>query len=234
MPKRGDVMKMDLEFLAENRIFSGLLNPQEGQNVYSLFKTGSAKRKDLFYRPGDPADTVYWIKSGRVKISKLTEDGREIILGMYKPGDVFGEMAFVEDAPRNTFAEAADDVTFLAIKRNHLFALAKRKPGVIFRLAQLIGERRREAEEVTEALLYKGVRERLAGVLLKLSKEYGIDDARGKLLRIKITHQDLASLIGSSRETVSLTLGDMKRDGLIDINERKIIIKDLEQLESLS
>lgn len=226
-------MKQDIEFLKDNRIFSGLFNADQ-ELLHSAVMPGNAKKRKLLFQPGDPSDAVYWIKSGRVKMYKLTEDGREIIIGMYQTADVFGEMAFVEDSPRECFAEALDDVQYLFIKRSHLFGLAKRKPGIIYRFAKLIGERRRESEASLEALLYKGVRERLANQLLKLSRDYGIDDTRGKLLRIKITHKDLASLIGSSRETVSLTLSDLKRTGLIDVNtDRKIIIKDEKQLSRL-
>ena len=227
-------MKTDIEFLKENRIFSGLFNGDLDQ-VLELVNPVSIKRRKLVYQPGDPSDAVYWIKSGRVKIYKLTEDGREIIVGLYQTGEIFGEMAFVEDQPREYFSEAMDDTTLLVLKRNNLFSLAKRKPGIIYRFSKLIGERRREMEATMESLLYKGVRERLAGQLLKLSKQYGIEDNRGKLLRIKITHKDLASLIGSSRETVSLTLGDLKRVGLIDVNtDRKIIITDEKQLSELT
>lgn len=227
-------MKTDIEYLRSNRIFTGLFE-EETEALAAVVNSGTAKRKTLLYQPGDPSDAVYWIKSGRIKIFKLTEEGREIILGMYQSGDVFGELAFVEDRTREYFAEAMDDVQYILIKRKSLFNLAKRKPGIIYRFARLIGERRREIEATMESLLYKGVRERLAGQLLKLSQQYGIEDNRGKLLRIKITHKDLASLIGSSRETVSLTLGDLKRVGLIDVNtDRKIIITDEKQLSQMA
>jgi len=222
-------MKDDLEFLKANRIFSGLF-AQDIDSLFNLLTLGSTKRNEYVFQIGDPPDFVYWVKTGRAKIIKLTEDGREMIYGICNPGDIFGEMAFVENTPRDTTVVAEEDMAWFAIKRNHLFALAKSKPGIIYRFAQLIGERRREAEEMTEVLLYRGVRERLVSMLLRLSKEYGIQDARGKLLRIKITHQDLASMIGSSRETVSLTMGDLKREGVIEVNERKIIIKNEEQL----
>ena len=226
-------MKTDIEFLKENRVFTGLFNG-DFDMVLDVTHSGSVNRRQLIYQPGDLSDAVYWIKSGRIKLYKLTEDGREIIFGLYQTGEVFGELAFVEDRPREYFAEAMDDTQFISIKRSGLFSIAKRKPGVIYRFAKLIAERRRETEATMESLLYKGVRERLAGQLLKLSKEYGIEDNRGKLLRIKITHKDLASLIGSSRETVSLTLGELKRVGLIDVNtDRKIIITDEKQLSQL-
>ena len=227
-------MRNDTEILSTNRIFAGLFD-DDMEFLLSLTFSGTIRRRQLIYQPGDTSEAVYLIKSGRIKIYKLTEEGREIIMGMYQTGDIFGEMAFVEDAPRRYFAEALDDVQYVGIKRKNLFALAKRKPGLIYRFSRLIGQRRRETEATMESLLYKGVKERLATQLLKLSKDYGIQDNRGKLLRIKITHKDLASLIGSSRETVSLTLGDLKRTGLIDVNtDRKIIITDEKELSQLA
>lgn len=227
-------MKTDAEFIKENRIFSGLFN-DDIDVVLEVAVPGAARKKHIVYQSGDPSDAIYWIKTGRVKVYKLTEDGREIIVGMYQSGDVFGEMAFLHDTPREYFAETLEDTSYLSISRSALFSVAKRKPGVIYRIAKLIGERRREMEATVESLLYKGVRERLASQLLKLSEQYGIEDNRGKLLRIKITHKDLASLIGSSRETVSLTLGDLRKVGLIDVNtDRKIIIKDEKQLLELT
>ena len=227
-------MKSNLEFLSDNRIFYNMYNG-EIDEVLKVAKSGVVRRRKVIFQPGDPADAVYWIRSGRIKIYKVTEDGREMIVHMHQSGDLFGEMAFVDDAPREYFAEAMEDLSYLAIRRSDLFGLAKRKPGIIYRFAKLIGERRREAETTVETLLYKGVRERLAGQLLKLSRDYGIEDTRGRMLRIKITHKDLASLIGSSRETVSLTLGDLRRVGLIDVNnDRKIIITDEKQLSQLA
>ncbi|MBZ0273063.1 Crp/Fnr family transcriptional regulator [bacterium] len=218
-------MKNNVEFLATIPIFAGLFDG----DAADLERAGQlmfVRKKQVAYRPGDPSDAIFLIRSGRVKISKITEDGREIILNLLKTGDVFGEMAFLEDAPRDTFAEALDDTNIIVIRKPELLQLIKRRPAITYRLAKIIGERRREAEKNMENFLYKGVRERLANLLLRLSNEYGIRDSRGKMLRIKITHQDLANLIGSSRETVSLTLGDFRREGFIDINERKIIIKD--------
>ncbi|MCC6158625.1 MAG: Crp/Fnr family transcriptional regulator [Deltaproteobacteria bacterium] len=226
-------MRTNQEFVHNNPLFKGLFDSDPGELdrvAQSLF----IKKRQVAYRPGDLSDSIYVLKSGRVKICKITEDGREIILNMLKPGDIFGEMAFLEDGPRDSFAEALDDTNVVLFKKADLLQLIKRRPAITYRLAKVVGERRREAEKAMENFLYKGVRERLANLLLRLGEDYGIKDSRGKLLRIKITHQDLANLIGSSRETVSLTLGDFRREGYIDINERKIIIKDERGLHALN
>jgi len=227
-------MKSDMIFLQENRIFSGLFNG-DIDKLLGVAEPGRATRKQMIYKPNDPADSIYFIKSGHVKVYKMTEEDREIAVGIYQAGDVFGEMAFMENKPRSYFAEALDDTLYIKIKRTSLFSIAKKKPGIIYRMGKLVGERRREIERQMESLLFKGVRERLAGQLLKLSRQYGIEDNRGKLLRIKITHKDIASLIGSSRETVSLTLAELRRMGLIDVNaDRKIIIRDETKLTKIA
>ncbi len=226
-------MRSDREFLSAIPMLNGLF-ANDDPDLDRVAQPFFVRKRQVAYRPGDPSDSIYIVRSGRIKIGKITEDGREIILNMLKSGDVFGEMAFLDDGPRETFAEALEDSNLFILTKPDLLSLIKRRPAITYRLAKIIGERRREAEKNMENFLYKGVRERLANLLLRLSDEYGIKDSRGKLLRIKITHQDLANLIGSSRETVSLTLGDFRREGYIDINERKIIIKDERGLNALN
>ena len=226
------IERADVEFIMNSPVFQGFTG--DIREIMRIAHVGNAKRNDMIYMPDDPGSELYFLKVGRVKICKITEDGREIILNLIKPGDIFGEMAVINEGPRESFAEAQDNVVYYYIKRLDLVSLMKRRSEVALRLARVIGDRRLEAERNMESFLYKGVRERLALLLLKLSKDYGIRDARGKMLRIKITHQDLANLIGSSRETVSLTLGDFRKEGVIDIDERKIIIKDERQLTKIS
>ncbi len=225
-------MKIDKDFIGSVPLFKNLIG-NDDPDIESFIQPIFIKKKQTAYRPGDPSDSIYIIRSGRVKVGKTTEDGREIILNMLKKGDVFGEMAFLEDGSRDSFAEGLEDTYLYVITKSDLLKLIKRRPAITYRLTKIIGERRKEAERNMESILYKGVRERLAGLLIRLSEDYGINDSRGKLLRIKITHQDLANLIGSSRETVSLTLGDFRREGFIDINDRKIIIREADSLSTL-
>ena len=228
----GNGGKDDLEFLKQTVLFEGL-GEADQKLIERALTPAFCRKRQMVFMPDDLATSIYILKSGRVKIAKLTEDGKEIILSLLKPNDIFGEMAIIDQGPRESFAEALDNVVYYAIKLEDLYRLMRTKPAIIIRLAKVIGQRRLEAEKNMESFLYKGVRERLAQLLLKLSRDYGIKDSRGRLLRIKITHQDLANIIGSSRETVSLTLGDFRRAGFIDINERKIIIKDEEALQGI-
>ena len=227
-------MKTDRMFLQEHPIFSGLFDDEDLEQLGG-FIARKVSRGDFVYTPGDPSDAVYWIKSGRVKVYQVNRDGREILFGIYHPGDIFGEMAFFENGTREHFAEARETLQFMAISRANMFQLVKAKPILIYRLAKLVGERRREIEQQQKIILYKDVRERLAGILLKLAKDHGIQDRRGRLLRFKYTHKELASLIGSSRETVSLAISDLRRQGVLDVNpDRKFIITNEGQLAQLT
>jgi CRP-like cAMP-binding protein len=103
-----------------------------------------------------------------------------------------------------------------------------------YRLSKILAARRRDIENKLENLIFKDVNSKLAELLLRLANEYGIDDSRGTLVGLKITHQEMANLIGSTRETVSLTLSQFKRSGLIRTDGRKVILSDREGLRAIA
>ncbi|HEY3359535.1 MAG TPA: Crp/Fnr family transcriptional regulator [Polyangia bacterium] len=192
------------------------------------------RRRQVVYLPGDPGRSVYFVNGGRVKISKVTRDGKELTLAYRGPGDLFGELAMVDGGPREEMAEAMDNALLTELERGDFERLVQAQPLLGFRLAKLLTVRRREIENKIENLVFKDVNAKLAELLLRLGSDYGVDDARGTLVALKITHQEMANLIGSTRETVSLTLSQFKRRGLIRTDGRKVIIADREGLRALS
>ena len=120
------------------------------------------------------------------------------------------------------------------IERSDFERLVQQNGGLGYRLMKVLTRRRRELENKIENLVFKDVNSKLAELLIRLSIEYGVDDARGVLVALKITHQEMANLIGSTRETVSLTLSQFRRKGLIQTEGRKVIIADKEGLKALS
>jgi CRP-like cAMP-binding protein len=192
------------------------------------------RRRQVVYLPGDPGHSVYFVNGGRVKISKVTRDGKELTLAYRGPGDLFGELAMVDGGPREEMAEAMDNALLTEMERGDFEHLVQGHPLLGFRLAKLLTVRRREIENKIENLVFKDVNAKLAELLLRLGSDYGVDDARGTLVALKITHQEMANLIGSTRETVSLTLSQFKRRGLIRTEGRKVIISDREGLRALA
>jgi CRP-like cAMP-binding protein len=192
------------------------------------------RRRQVIYLPGDPGQAVFFVNGGRVKISKVTRDGKELTLAYRGPGEVFGELVMIDGGPREEMAEAMENALITELERGEFEKLVQKEGMIGFRLSKVIAQRRREVENKIEQLIFKDVNAKLAELLLRLASEYGIEDSRGTLVSLKITHQEMANLIGSTRETVSLTLSQFKRKGLIQTDGRKVILADREGLRALA
>ncbi len=183
-----------------------------------------AKKKETIFLPGESSQQVYLLKTGRVKISRISEEGRELTIALLGPGEIFGELEILEGSARDTIAETMEDSQLCVIQKEQFLSLIRKRPELSFRLTKLIGLRLRRIESRVEDLVFRDVPSRLAHLLIQLSEEYGNPTRDGILLSIKVTHQEMANLIGSIRETVSATLGEFKKEGLITFEGRKIII----------
>jgi CRP-like cAMP-binding protein len=226
------MMKNKIWYLQNINLFKGL--PQEEMDALDRVTTmSSVKKKEFIYLPGDPSYQVYLLKSGRIKIARITEKGKEITLALLKPGDIFGELEALEETPRDTLAEALADADLCLIRREDFLRMLKARPDLSLRLTKLIGFRLRSIESRIEDLVFRDVPARLAHVLLEMAKEFGKQEGDGVRIGARLTHQDLANLIGSTRETVSATLGDFKRQGLLHLDGRSILITSPQKLTRL-
>jgi CRP/FNR family transcriptional regulator, cyclic AMP receptor protein len=190
--------------------------------------------RQVIYLPGDRAQGVHFLSSGRIKISKVTRDGKELTLAYRSEGDFFGEPCLLDGGPREEMAEAMDASTTVEVPRELLDVLLKSDGGAAYKFARALIARRKDLETRVEQLIFKDVGAKLAELLLNLGQEHGISDVRGTVVGLKITHQEMANLIGSTRETVSLTLSQFKRKGLIQTEGRKVILADQEGLRALA
>jgi CRP-like cAMP-binding protein len=191
------------------------------------------RRRQVVYLPGDPGKCVYLLNGGRIKVSKVTHDGKVLTLSYCGPGDIFGELALIDGGPREEMAEVVDNALITEIELGEMEHLLTHHAQLGLRLVRILAGRRRELEKRLENLIFKDVPAKLADLLLRLATEFGVDDSRGMMVAIKITHQEMANLIGSTRETVSLTLSQFKRRGLIQTDGRRVIVADREGLRAL-
>ena len=192
-------------------------------------------KKELIYLPGDRSNKVYLLKEGRVKVSRLSEDGREMTMVILEPGEIFGESALYSDQEtRSTMAEALDDAIICTIYKNEFEDLLKRQPGLSLRVTKAVGKRRREIESRLEDMAFRSVPSRLAHLFLKLSEKYGKETGHGIKIDLPLTHLEIANLIGSTRETTTTQINKIKRQGLIDVIKRDIYITDSKGLEELA
>ncbi|HMU38693.1 MAG TPA: Crp/Fnr family transcriptional regulator [Pseudomonadota bacterium] len=225
--------KKALWFLRKLPLFADIPHDtlQQCSNLVWLLEL---KRRQVVFLPGDPGGAVYFVSSGRIKISKVTSDGKELTLDYGAANDVFGELCLIDGGPREDMAEAMDTSVVIEFDRGHFERLVQKEGLIGFRLVKVLAQRRRQLEEKVENLIFKDVNSKLAELLLRLGQDFGVADKRGTLLSLKITHQEMANLIGSTRETVSLTLSQFRRSGLIATEGRRVILSDQEGLQALA
>jgi CRP/FNR family transcriptional regulator, cyclic AMP receptor protein len=197
-------------------------------------RVGIYRARQVVYLPGDRAAGVFFVGSGRVKVSKVTRDGKELTLAYRTLGDFFGETCLLDDGPREEMVEAMEICTTVEVARQPLDHLLKSNVAVSYSFCRTLIARQRELEAKVEQLIFKDVGSKLAELLLSLASEHGIKNKKGLALDLKITHQEMANLIGSTRETVSLTLSQFKRKGYITTEGRRVILADTEGLRALA
>jgi CRP/FNR family cyclic AMP-dependent transcriptional regulator len=209
------------------------LGPEVLARLAERVEMKEVRRREVVYLPGDPGRSLFFVNGGRVKVSKVTRDGKALTLSYCGPSEVFGETCLIDGGPRSEMAEAVENAMLTEVERADFERLLATHPSLGSSMTKLMVTRRRELENKVEGLVFRDVTSKLAELLVKLAGEYGVDDSRGTMVALKITHQELANLIGSTRETVSLTLSTFKKRKYIVTEGRKVIISDPEGLRAL-
>ena len=203
------------------------------ERLQQLERSSSARkfaRGNPIYLPADQATGVCLLTSGRAKICSISADGKQAILAFIEPGELFGELAILDPGDRDEYAEAAEPTTVILIPAEQIQQLMAEYPDVSLGVTKLFGLRRRRIERRLKYLLFRSNRERLVHLLLELAEQYGARSAGGIELSIKLSHQDLANIIGSTRETVTVVLGELQAEGSIRLGRRKITLTNIERL----
>ena len=221
-----------LWYLKHIRLFDGI-SPSEMQEMEKITRMEEVKKRQPFYLPGDPSSNVYLLKRGRVKLANTAASGKEVTFDILEPGEVFGELEVLEGLPRETAAEALDDAMICVIRREDFDRYLTMHPNITVKLTKLIGLRLRRIQSRIEDLVFRDVPARLAHLLLELGKSDGAQEPRGIRIKAKLTHQEMANLIGCSRETVSATLGQFRDEGLLQLDGRTLTILDPKGLSRL-
>ena len=209
------------------------LSDEARKRLERLAEQRQYRRRQVIHFADQPGDYVYLLCSGRVKIARVSDQGREVTLYLVEPGQLFGEAALAETGQLyGVMAETLDDSLVCAFRRSDFLEAFRHTPAATLELLRVINDRRAAAESKIADLVFLDVPKRLAKLLLRL-----YDRNNGKrgdgLIVSKFTHQELANMIGSTRETTTLVLNEFKRQGSIDFLGRKIVIRRRAALESL-
>jgi CRP-like cAMP-binding protein len=206
------------------------LDAEELQALEAKCRVRRFPRATPVYLPADNSDGVLVLVEGRVKLGSFTEDGKQTILAFIEPGEMFGELALVSSDERGEYAETVERSTIVLIPKGEMELMLERHPHLSLGVTKLIGLRRKRLERRLKYLLFRSNRERLVHLLLELAEQYGKPTAEGVDLGIRLSHQDLANIIGSTRETVTLVLGELQSEGRLVLGRRKILLTDLPKL----
>jgi len=180
--------------------------------------------KDMIFAPGDPDDQLYFLLEGTVRLYKIYGQYKEATVALLKDGGNFGELSLEEGPWQTVFAEALTDTRVIGVRKPILAEVVKRRPEFATKLFFSFSERLRQSEEVIDSLLEREVSARLATLLANLGNRFGETNGSGTVLNVRLTHQDLANMIVSTREAVSKVMSEFQREGLIEVRDRRIAI----------
>ena len=191
------------------------------------------------YLPQDESRSVLLLATGRAKLSHITLAGKHSILFFLQPGDLFGELAVCDSDDRDEYCDTLTDSSIITIPAGELRQLMRDNPDFSLAMTSLIGRRRRYVERRLKSVLFATTRQKLSRILLDLAQDFG-ERRHGPegngfsrtaiRITVPLSHQELGNLIGTTRETVTLTLGQLRSEGLIDTDRRIIVITDPDRL----
>jgi len=213
----------DTCFIKTHSLFRHL-SADEFQNISLNKITESFKRGSIIYQEGNRMKGFYCVHSGIIKIYKTGFDGKEQIIKFAKPGDIIGYRSVLSNEPACTSTEVLEESIVCHIPANSLFNLVKTNGNFALELMQLTCKELGEANEYITDIAQKTVRERLAEVILHLEEEFGSDPEH--ILKISLTREEMANIVGTATESVIRLLSEFKTDKLIALNGRKIKILD--------
>ena len=191
----------------------------------------SFDKKVHIYFPNDPANVVYLLKSGRVKIGSYGENGKELLKTIIYPGEIFGELSITGKDKRNDFAIAMDkDVKLCTIPKPEMLEILNKIPRLQFRITETIGNRIKEIERRFESLVFESSEGRILNFLNEMASKIGQNIGEEILIKHHLTHEEIGQMTCTSRQSVTTTLNELKNKNLIHLERNKILIRDIKKL----
>jgi CRP-like cAMP-binding protein len=212
--------KEALESLRAIPLFSSV-SDEDLESIASLLIERRFPVGKTIVEEGLPGDYMYVIREGRVKVTKLSGDGREKILELLESGEFFGEMSLLDRAPRSASVKTLAETRVLALARNDFLSVLRRSPDLAMAVVQELTRRLRQVDEQASSLSFQSVEERTRGLLQRMARE----EMEGPLRRTPaLTHQQIADMIGTSRETVTRVVKELKEQGWLDQDGKHYLV----------
>lgn len=207
------------------------LDSAELEEVDKVAVMRTMDKGKYIYFPEEPSKVVFLLKEGRVKLGTYSEDGKEIIKAILEPGEIFGELAITGQGVRKDFAQAmVNNVRLCAISRDEMLLMMSKNPRLSLELTKTIGDRLQRVERRLESLVFKDARNRIIDFIKFTAQEKGRQVGDEWLLKHNLTHQDLANLTATSRQTVTIVLNELREKDLIYFDRKSILIHDIDAI----
>jgi CRP/FNR family transcriptional regulator, cyclic AMP receptor protein len=215
--------------LANTPLFAAL-DDEAAAALRSCMNEVKVARGRTLFNEGDPGDRLYVVTEGKIKLGRTAADGRENLLAILGPGEMFGELSLFDPGPRTATATAVTDVSVLGLGHDELEPWLTGRPEVAAQLLGALAQRLRRTNEAMADLVFSDVPGRVAKALLDLARRFGVQSEDGLHVTHDLTQEELAQLVGASRETVNKALADFASRGFLRLEARAVVILDIERL----
>jgi len=222
-----------LQILKKSSFFSSVPEPTQ-REISRLFMEEKYERDDYIFFEGDLPEWFHIVKEGKAKLVKHSDSGKDVILQVYVPGDMFGEASLFDRKPYAASAQAMEPSVILKLARKDFFLFFSRHPFVATEVIMELGRQLRDAHSTIKSLAVDRVEQRIASILLKLAAKLGVPAKEGILLDLSITRQDLADMAGTTVETTIRVMSRFTKTKILKPASGKILILDRKALEQIS
>jgi CRP-like cAMP-binding protein len=217
----------------ENFNLFELMDKSKMMELDAITSMQEIKKSQPIYFAEDPSNSIFFLKKGRVKLSRISPDGKEMIVALINPGEVFGEMSILDVGERTDFATTMDESLICAISKDDFKNFVEKNPKLNLEITKLIGFRMRKYSERIEDLVFKDAEQRVITFIYNLAIEQGKRIGDEIFFKPFLTHQNIAELTACSRQTVNSILTELREKGLIDFDRKKLIIHNEKELKKL-
>lgn len=206
------------------------LNDDEVAQLSRRMTRHRYRRGEVLFHQGDPSGRLYVVASGWVKLTRQSDLGEELLIDVFGPGSIFGEVSIFTNEPRTGTVTAIEAVAASALSRDSFYTLVQSQPRIALGCLEILAARLRASDELVQDMSFLDVPARLAKRLLELSEQRGSDTPEGRLIDLRITQEELATMVGTTRESINKTLALFRRQGVLSKQGNRLVIKDRERL----
>lgn len=222
---------MDNESVVLSAPLFATMDETERQSLYASMVKVELNRGEVLFDEGENGDRLYIIEEGKIKLGSSSGDGRENLLAILGPGEMFGELSLFDPGPRSLSASAVSDSVLYELEHSALVRVIEERPAVAKHLLTALARRLRRTNEALADLVFSDVPGRVAKALLDLSTRFGERVDEGIRVAHDLTQEELAQLVGASRETVNKALADFAGRGWVRREGRAVVLLDIDRLE---